>query len=216
VIVLNFHGVGPLDRELADGEADVCIDRELFAEILDVVAGRTDVRLTFDDGNRSDVAAALPELTRRGLNAEFFICAGRFGTPAFVDESDIRALREAGMGIGSHGMDHVPWRRLDAPAIEREIAAAKRRLEDALGAPVDTAACPFGAYDRRTLQALRSAGFTRVYTSDRGRADAEEWLAPRNTVRRSDTAEAVERLLDGSSAGVTPVDRAKRLLKQWR
>ena len=170
MIVLNFHGVGTLNRELADGEADVCIDRRQFAEILDAVVGREEVRLTFDDGNRSDVAEALPELLRRGLRAEFFICAGRFGTPEFVDEDDVRELRRAGMSIGSHGMDHVPWRRLEPAAADLEIVRAKQLLEETLQAPVDTAACPFGAYDRRTLSALRAAGFERVYTSDCGRA----------------------------------------------
>lgn len=216
MIVLNFHGVGTLNRELADGEAGVCIDRRQFAEILDAVVGRGDVRLTFDDGNRSDVAEALPELQRRGLRAEFFICAGRFGTPEFLDEDDVRELRRAGMAIGSHGMDHVPWRRLEPAAVDREIVRAKQILEDALQAPVDTAACPFGAYDRRTLTALRAVGFERVYTSDGGRASSTDWLAARNTVRRGDSAESIERLLNGSGDAPSPVNRAKRWVKRWR
>ena len=216
VIVFNFHCVGKPRRDLADGEDEVRVDSRQFAEILDVVAGRDDVRLTFDDGNTSDVAEALPELLRRGLRAEFFICAGRFGTPEFVDEDDIRELRRAGMSVGSHGMDHVPWRRLDRSAIDHEIVQAKERLEHALQASVDTAACPFGAYDRRTLSALRAAGFERVYTSDRGRAGSTDWLVARNTVRRRDSAESIERLLNGTGAGLSPVDRAKRWVKRWR
>ena len=142
--MLNFHCVGRPKRALADGEDGVRVDRQQFAEILDVVAGRDDVRLTFDDGNRSDVAEALPELLRRGLRAEFFVCAGRFGTPEFVDEHDLRELHRAGMSVGSHGMDHVPWRGLGPSAIEHEIVRAKERLEDVLQAPVENAACPFG------------------------------------------------------------------------
>jgi peptidoglycan/xylan/chitin deacetylase (PgdA/CDA1 family) len=216
LLVLNFHGIGTPQRELADGEADVCVDRRQFAEILDAISGRGDVRLTFDDGNRSDMAEVLPELTRRGLRAEFFVCAGRLATPEFVDEADVRELRRAGMSLGSHGMDHVPWRRLDPSAVDREIVQARRLLEDSLQAPVDTAACPFGAYDRRTLSALRAAGFRRVYTSDGGRAGATEWLVARNTVRRRDTAESIARLLDDAGDGPSPVDRAKRWVKRWR
>jgi peptidoglycan/xylan/chitin deacetylase (PgdA/CDA1 family) len=216
MIVLNFHLIGRTKRMLDVGEDDVAVSREQFVEILDVVSGRKDVRLTFDDGNKSDVTEALPELTRRGLQAEFFICSARFGTDGFVDEDDVRELQRAGMSLGSHGMDHVRWRRLERTAIDREIVQAKHVLEEALQAPVDTAACPFGAYDRRTLSALRSAGFTRVYTSDGGRAAATDWLAARNTVTRSDSAESIERMLHASSGSASLVRRAKRWIKQTR
>jgi peptidoglycan/xylan/chitin deacetylase (PgdA/CDA1 family) len=216
MMVLNFHCIGRPRRELADGEDDVCVDRLQFLEILDAVSGRRDVRLTFDDGNSSDVTEALPELERRGLRAQFFVCPARFGTPGFVDVGDIRELRLAGMTLGSHGMDHVPWRRLERSAMNREILQAKQILEDAAQAPIDAAACPFGAYDRRTLKELRAAGFERVYTSDGGRASSTDWLVARNTVRRGDSAESIERLLNGSRESVSLSKRAKRWVKQWR
>jgi peptidoglycan/xylan/chitin deacetylase (PgdA/CDA1 family) len=216
MFVLNFHLIGKPKRELADGEEDVCLDRQQFVEILDAVSGRSDVYLTFDDGNSSDVTEALPELVRRRLRAQFFICPARFGAPGFVDEDDVRKLRLAGMSLGSHGMDHVRWQRLEPSAIDREIVQAKRVLEDALQAPVETAACPFGAYDLRTLRALRAAGFKRVYTSDGGRSSSSQWLVPRNTVRRWDSAESIERMLNGSGETASLVHRAKRWIKRWR
>jgi peptidoglycan/xylan/chitin deacetylase (PgdA/CDA1 family) len=216
IIVLNFHLIGRPKRELAAGEADVSVDRQQFLEILDAISGRRDVQLTFDDGNSSDVSVALPELIQRGLRAHFFVCPARFGTPEFVDEHDVRELRRAGMSLGSHGMDHVQWRNLERSAIDREIVQAKDVLEDALQAPVETAACPFGAYDRRTLTALRAAGFERIYTSDGGRTNETDWLVPRNTVHRSDSAESIERMLNGSGSAASLVRRAKRWIKQSR
>jgi peptidoglycan/xylan/chitin deacetylase (PgdA/CDA1 family) len=216
LMVLNFHGIGKPKRELAEGEEDVCVEREQFVEILDAVAGRDDVHLTFDDGNRSDVTDALPELTRRGLKAEFFICPARFGTAGFVDQNDVRELQLAGMSLGSHGMDHVRWRRLKQSAIDREIVEARRVLQETLQAPVETAACPFGAYDRRTLRALRDAGFKRVYTSDGGRANPADWLVARTTVRRWDSAESIERMLNESPGHASLARRAKRVIKRSR
>ena len=216
IIVLNFHCIGKSTRQLDDGEEEVCLERVQFVEILDAVSGRSDVQLTFDDGNSSDVSEVLPELTRRGLRAQFFVCPARFRTPGFVDEHDVRELRLAGMSLGSHGMDHVPWRRLDRSALDQEIVQAKQVLEDVLQAPVDTAACPFGAYDRRTLSALRAAGFARVYTSDGGRATRKDWLVARNTVRRWDSAESIEQKLNGSSHNVSVARRARRWVKRWR
>jgi len=216
MIVLNFHCIGRPKREMAAGEADVALDREQFGAILDLVSGRADVHLTFDDGNQSDVTTALPELVRRGLRAEFFVCPARFGADEFLDESDVRELRGAGMLVGSHGMDHVHWRRLGQPGIDREILQAKWALEDALQEPVETAACPFGAYDRRTLSALRAAGFKRVYTSGGGRAEASEWLVPRNTLHRWDSAESVQLILERSGRSASLLSRAKRRIKQRR
>jgi peptidoglycan/xylan/chitin deacetylase (PgdA/CDA1 family) len=216
VAVLNFHCVGKPRRDFDLGERDVSIGREQFVEILDAVAGRIDVQLTFDDGNRSDVDTVLPELLQRGLRAEFFICPARFGRVEFLDADGVRELSDSGMSIGSHGMDHVQWRRLDKPLVEREIVQAKRILEETLQAPVENAACPFGAYDRRTLSALRAAGFQRAYTSDGGRTTPAEWLAPRNTVRRTDSGESIARLLDSSEAPSSSVRRLKGWIKRWR
>jgi peptidoglycan/xylan/chitin deacetylase (PgdA/CDA1 family) len=216
MFVLNFHSIGRPRRDIGDGEDRVCLERERFLEILDAVAGRDDVRLTFDDGNSSDVSEVLPELERRGLRAHFFVCPARFGVDGFVTEDEVLELKRAGMVLGSHGMDHVRWRGLREQDLAREIVEAKQRLQDVLGAPVDAAACPFGAYDRRTLRALRGAGFKRVYTSDGGRAHADDWLVARNTVRRWDTAESVLRMLTGSNGRPSRSQRAKRWIKKWR
>jgi hypothetical protein len=40
----------------------VWVSRERLDAVLDSVAGRDDVRITFDDGNASDVVHALPAL----------------------------------------------------------------------------------------------------------------------------------------------------------
>ena len=216
MFVLNFHCIGTPPRELADGEEEVCVERDQFHEILDAIAGRADVQLTFDDGNSSDVSVVLPALKSRGLAAEFFVCPARFGMPGFVTEDEVRELKLAGMLLGSHGMDHVRWRGLDDPKMEREIVEAKQVLQEVLQAPVETAACPFGSYDRRSLAALRGAGFKRVYTSDGGRAHVADWLVARNTVRRSDSVESVLRLLNGSDGRPSRAQRAKRWIKKWR
>jgi peptidoglycan/xylan/chitin deacetylase (PgdA/CDA1 family) len=103
----------------------------------------------------------------------------------------VRQLDAMGMHIGSHGMDHVSWRGLRANRLAVEIRDAKAKLEDVLGRAVRLAACPFGEYDRRSLEALRETGFERVYTSDRFGAIEGQWLQARWTVQQSDTPESV-------------------------
>ena len=157
-INLTFHGLGDIDRDLDPGEADVWVSRERYLSLLDAVQDRDDVRITFDDGNLSDLEIGLPALRARGLSATFFVVAGRLGTPGFLDADGVRELQAAGMTIGCHGMRHRPWRRLAGHDLHEELVEAKRKLEDVVERPVTEAACPFGSYDRRVLRSLAPRG----------------------------------------------------------
>jgi peptidoglycan/xylan/chitin deacetylase (PgdA/CDA1 family) len=210
-INLTFHGIGQPQRPLDAGESDVWVSRDQFLALLDSAAGAEGVRITFDDGNASDLEHALPALRERGLKGTFFVVAGRLGEPAFLDEAGVRELAAAGMEIGCHGMRHRPWRGLRADALREELFEAKGILEAVLERPVTKAACPFGSYDRRVLRTLRSTGYRRVYTSDRGTANPGDFLQPRNSLGPNDAPGLLERI----SAPSLP-RRAKLVVKRWR
>ena len=216
-INLTFHGIGTTDRPLETDEDRVWISRVRFLDVLDSVVGRDDVRITFDDGNASDLEHALPALRERGLKATFFIVAGRLGVPGFLSEDDVRALAGSGMGIGCHGMRHRSWRRLDDRALREEVVDAKAALEAIVGSRVSQAACPFGAYDRRVLRTLAHSGYREVFTSDGGAATADGWLQPRNSVRRGDDAGLLARIAESERSPYRTLGRrTKRLAKRWR
>ena len=202
-MILNFHGIGEprqAARSLGQGEADYWISVDTFRVIMDRIAeaisSGQSVGITFDDGNRSDIEVGLPVLLERGLTASFFVLAGRLGSPGSLDSEEVQTLAAAGMTIGSHGHDHVDWRRLDHAGTVAEFMTARQRLEAIVGAPVDQAAIPFGAYDRRVLTALRRHGYRCVFTSDGGRAGAG-WLRARTTVRRDMKVATIDRILSG-------------------
>lgn len=219
-LVVNFHGIGePWDGVPAD-EVDYWCPQAEFGPLLDELvevrdSGRVRLRVTFDDGNASDVVDALPALRERGLSATFFVCAGRIGAPNYLDEGDLLELRESGMAIGSHGWDHVDLRRTDDAALAREADGSRTRIEGTCGVPVTEFALPFGSYDRRVLRALR--GYREVLTSDRGRARPGTWLTPRESYVRGWAPGDITRMAE---AHVSPADRlrrrAKRLLKSLR
>jgi peptidoglycan/xylan/chitin deacetylase (PgdA/CDA1 family) len=195
MVILNFHGLGPVPRDIDAGEADCWLDAPHFEDILDRVMGDDRILITFDDGNASDHSLALPALLRRGMKAMFFVCSGRVGNSTFLDAGQIRELDGHGMTIGSHGVDHLPWRGLDDSHLQNELAGSRKLLEDLLGRKVDSAACPFGDYDRRVLRALKNSGYRSVFTSDGGECGPGWWLKPRTTVRRSFTPAHLERIL---------------------
>jgi peptidoglycan/xylan/chitin deacetylase (PgdA/CDA1 family) len=210
---LNFHGVGkPLT-----GEEEVWLDREYFCRVLDQIALSENVWLSFDDGNRSDLEIAVPELKRRGQTATFFIIADRVGKPSYLDREDLHRLLDAGMTLGSHGMRHIPWRNLTAVQEHEEFYRARAVLEDLTGTEVLYVACPFGSYERRSLKAVREAGYERVFTSDGGLADEGAWLQPRNSIWSSTALSEVTRLCRREiSRWEQCVTATKQLMKRLR
>lgn len=217
VVNLCFHGIGRPGRDLEPGEDEYWIGEEQYLRLLDVVVGRDDVRLSFDDGNTSDVAFGLPGLLERGLTATFFLIAGRLDTAGSLGAEDVAALVAAGMPVGAHGWTHRPWRRLPPGPAQRELLDAPRRLQELTGRPVTEAACPLGAYDRRALSALRRNGMHRVYTSDRRPARPDSWLQPRYSLRRQDDPGFLTDLLAAPRAGLTTTARAcVHWVRRWR
>jgi peptidoglycan/xylan/chitin deacetylase (PgdA/CDA1 family) len=208
VVNVTVHGVGTPPRELDPGEDVAWVGIEQFERVLDAAVGRADVRITFDDGNASDVEIALPRLLERGLTAEFFIPAGLIGEPGRLDKDGVRELSRAGMAIGSHGWAHVDWRQLDEDLVHQEMVEANRVLEELAGQPVTRVSIPFGSYDRHVLRRLRQAKVTRAYTSDGGRARHDSWLQPRNSLRDTLDATWISRVMHGAP---TLPERARQL-----
>jgi peptidoglycan/xylan/chitin deacetylase (PgdA/CDA1 family) len=218
VVNVCFHGIGTPARELEPGEAPYWITVDTFHSVLDDLASwPAPVHISFDDGNASDVEIGLPGLLARGLSADFFVLAGRFGGPGSLDEPAVKELVAAGMTVGTHGMNHIPWRGLDPATNRAELVDARARIAAVTGTPVDAAACPLGRYDRRLLGDLRRFGYRRVYTSDRRAADPNAWVQPRFSIRSEDSPESFR-----AQATAVPAlakrakDAAKGLVKRLR
>jgi peptidoglycan/xylan/chitin deacetylase (PgdA/CDA1 family) len=216
VINLTVHGVGVAARSLDPGEDRIWVSLDQFERVIDAVANRPDVHLTFDDSNESDVTLALPRLLERGIRAEFFVLAGLLGRAGRLDASGVTTLVAAGMSIGSHGWAHRDWRRVNDREAHEEFVEAARVLGGLIGGPVSRVAIPFGSYDRHVLRRLRHVGATQVYSGDGGWARSTSWLQARTSLPHNLDAAWVSRVL----APGTPAQRARRLvarnMKRWR
>ncbi|TFD79425.1 polysaccharide deacetylase family protein [Cryobacterium fucosi] len=204
IINLCFHGIGSIAHEREPGESRYWVATERFLRILDEVRERPDVRLSFDDGNRSDVEVAFPAVRERALRASFFALAGRLDDPASLSPSDLRELRNAGMTIGSHGWTHTPWRGLGADDARRELIDARTALAEASGGVIQNAALPLGRYDRQLLGRLKRSGYQTVYTSDRFPTRSATWLQARYSITSDDTVESIRSVIT-HRAGVRDV-----------
>lgn len=196
ILNLNFHGIGrPIGRDFGENEREVWVSPEIFTATLDACVGRSDVHLSFDDGNWTDLELALPELQQRGLSATFFIVPSWLGEPGFMSKSDLKELAASGMAIGNHGLQHHDWTQLSPDRLEHEISQGKRLLEELTGAEITTLALPFGAYNDAVLDSLRRYQYEHVYTSDGGTAAPDAWLQPREHAKAGHDDRSIQALI---------------------
>ncbi|HEY4360932.1 MAG TPA: polysaccharide deacetylase family protein [Bryobacteraceae bacterium] len=158
----GFQGPGPNVYKLEPSE---------FRRHLDAIAQATRPGaaplLTFDDGGASAFSPVAGLLEEFGWRGHFFITTDRIGTPGFLDERQIVALRRRGHIIGSHTCSH-PARIVACPPdqLAREWGESARTLERILGEPVTAASIPAGYYSREIAVAAAQAGIKLLYTSE--------------------------------------------------
>jgi peptidoglycan/xylan/chitin deacetylase (PgdA/CDA1 family) len=210
---VNSHHNLPCD------ERSYWITQDFFDEILQVLKARQNhqrILLTFDDGNKSDLYAA-ERLASAGLDAKFYVITGRFGHDHHVDRDDVRDLVRAGFEVGLHGRGHIDWRSASAKELADETIESRAELADVICRPVESAAIPFGAYNRRVISHLRHQSFDRIYTSDAGPARTDSLFQPRTCLMSHHRIEDVIALMDDR---VSPMARARRsiapIIKRWR
>ena len=215
-IYLNFHGLGAPPSQIHDAERPYWLAVEQFEAILQLAREHESenrrVRFTFDDGNRSDFAVALPLLQKYGRQATFFLISDAVGRQGFLTPADVALLREAGMTIGSHGATHVKWTGLNSEELAKQVSRSLRVLSDLSGESVTSVAVPFGDYDRRVLGVLSGLGIASVHTSDGGPARLGAWIKARTSVRSDMPVEPIRTLITGE---LSPAQRFHFFARRW-
>lgn len=81
---------------------------------------------------------------------------------------EARALRQAGIEIGSHGDIHEPFTGRPLDELRDALVGSRRKLENELGAGRFPLAYPYGAWNGSVANAVRGAGFCCGATTDAG------------------------------------------------
>ncbi|WP_119293272.1 polysaccharide deacetylase family protein [Azohydromonas sediminis] len=191
-----------LDHLVGEGYAAVTVS-ELQAGT--ARAARHMVAITFDDGY-VDNLEAVDELYRRGMRATWFVVSGSIGrAPAWKDPgrpptrlltaAELRDMASAGMEIGSHTVSHARLPDCGAAQLHAELHDSKATLEDAIGQPVKSFAYPYGLWDERCEEAVRTAGYQAACHTRTGWAlhDLNPLRIRRLTVFNQDTVDTFAR-----------------------
>lgn len=155
------------------------------------------VILTFDDGEMNNYEQALPILKKFNFPAYFFIIAKRVGRPGYMGWDELRALRDAGMVIGSHGFSHEILTNLLDTQIEEELSASKKFLERNLNVMVDTFSIPRGFCNDNVIRMAYEAGYKNIFISDRPK-NLQASCFSRLAVKASWTLQRFEQALEGT------------------
>jgi peptidoglycan/xylan/chitin deacetylase (PgdA/CDA1 family) len=144
-------------------------------------SGRVAV-ITFDDGYLDTLEHALPVLNTFGFTATCYIVSGRIGgyndwdatelnvRKQLMNAEQVKAWQVAGMEVGAHSRTHPRLTECSDAELLSEIAGSKSDLEALTGTPVTQYCYPYGDFNMRVSEAVRSAGFSAATTTMRGRS----------------------------------------------
>ncbi len=102
------------------------------------------ILITFDDGKKNNFTRAFPVLGRLGLPAVFFITPDLLGKEGFMTEENVAYASQHDITIGSHGLTHADFGKIDIRETETELKGSKEQLERLVSKKISTFAYPYG------------------------------------------------------------------------
>jgi peptidoglycan/xylan/chitin deacetylase (PgdA/CDA1 family) len=130
------------------------------------------VGITFDDGYKDFLHAAMPILERFGFSATVFVVVGMLGKEnawqhtyaprpriKLLEDEELREVSNCGLEVGSHTMTHANLLDAEPELLRREVEGSRRMLSTVLGEAVQGFCFPFGCLDDVAVQAVRQAGY---------------------------------------------------------
>ena len=129
------------------------------------------IALTIDDGTRDFLTDGLPTIRRLGLPATLFVSPLKVGMPGFLDWDELSEIRDAGISVGSHGLDHQSLGKLSGGELQDQVYRSRQMLEDRLGIRVTCLAYPFGTsrdFNATVKEEVRRAGYQFACTAING------------------------------------------------
>lgn len=137
------------------------------------------IALTFDDGYVDAYTTVLPLLQTRGFVATFYIVSGFVGKAGYMGWEELRELRDAGMEIGAHSVNHLDLVTIGWEVAQREVSASRQQLAAVLEVPVESFCYPAGKFDSTIAALVREAGYTNATTTTQAWYQGDLYTLPR-------------------------------------
>lgn len=176
VAILSYHKIGPpmpggwetwyyISKQIFEQQLRLLADRGYeFLDLARFYRGLDDpttlpaksTLITFDDGYRNNLTAALPIMIRMGVPGVVFVPTNYIGSlniwdsggqepdEEICDWNDLLNLERYGVTVESHSVTHPSFSTLTPEQHEKELRQSKATLEAKLGRKVEFFAYPYG------------------------------------------------------------------------
>jgi peptidoglycan/xylan/chitin deacetylase (PgdA/CDA1 family) len=170
------------------------------------------VVITFNRGFQDFYSSAFPVLQQFGFRATVYLTSDRidsspmrFEGAEYLTWSQIRELHSQGIGFGSNTATHADLRSLGLEQIDYELGCSKERIEQNLGASVESFAYPLAfpeedrVFTRFLVDILENHGFEHGVSTIIGRASScsNRYYLPRLPINSWDDPALLKAKLEG-------------------
>ncbi|WP_177167773.1 polysaccharide deacetylase family protein [Nitrosomonas marina] len=185
------------------------------------------VVITFDDGLACNYENALPVLEEFGYTASVFVVTSYIGgyndfsrnygfsRRRMLTVNQIKALKKAGVDIGSHTVHHLALGKTATQVTIDEILKSKCMLEDILACEVPHFAYPFGSWNPAVREIVMNANYTGACSTMPwpNRLDTDPFLLRRSEIKGQDNSAQFRLKLRFATNTMPPVAEARQLAR---
>ncbi len=150
--------------------------------------------ISFDDGYEDNFTQAFPILEKYDFKAIIFLVSRWVGSTSQWDKresvpllnwDEIREMSQAGFEFGSHSCTHQLLPSLRPEEMRQEIEQSKTVLEERLGKEAQFFSYPWGKFDEKVKDAVKSCGYRASFSTLPGKnGRGEETFALRRILIR--------------------------------
>ena len=176
-VIVYYHVVAPEHRGRFAAQLDALLRgaKLVRADVATPVESTVrHVAVTLDDGSRTVLTEAFPELEKRGIPFTVFAISGMLGQPVswepaperLMSADELQTLSKSDLvTIGSHTVSHPSLPTLTESSARAELRDSKVRLEALLQREVTLFCFPYGDFSTNLVEWCRQAGYERVFTT---------------------------------------------------
>jgi len=128
------------------------------------------VLITFDDGYVDNYNVAYPILQKYNLKATIFVITDFVGNNGrYLSWKQVREMHNNGFNFQSHTLSHMLLANVSDEEVLSQLIKSREGIEWRLKEKVEYLAYPGGAYDPRTIELAKQAGYRAAFTINLGR-----------------------------------------------